>query len=229
MEKLGTEYGGWVVPAQMNLNENSIVYSGGVGEDMSFDFLLQSKYGCYILLIDPTSKALTHYIESQSYYNNRKLFTGNIQGSYYDSIQHATPNFNKFAYANIGLWYKKDKLKFFKQHNQSYVSQSLIANMFGNDYDIVSVDSVRNIMIQYGHTHIDLMKLDIEGAEVEVVNKMLDDNIHPTYLLIEFDLLLKNKDPLHTTRQLIERLITRERYTQLAFDNLNITFKHNPV
>ena len=101
--------------------------------------------------------------------------------------------------------------------------------MFGNDYDIVSVDSVRNIMIQYGHTHIDLMKLDIEGAEVEVVNKMLDDNIHPTYLLIEFDLLLKNKDPLHTTRQLIERLITRERYTQLAFDNLNITFKHNPV
>ena len=35
MEKLGTNYGGWYVPINMNLNENSVVYSGGVGEDMS--------------------------------------------------------------------------------------------------------------------------------------------------------------------------------------------------
>ena len=31
MEKLGTNYGSWYVPKNMNLNENSIVYSGGVG------------------------------------------------------------------------------------------------------------------------------------------------------------------------------------------------------
>lgn len=34
MEKVGTNYGGWIVPIQMDLNENSIVYSGGVGEDI---------------------------------------------------------------------------------------------------------------------------------------------------------------------------------------------------
>jgi len=29
---MGTNYGGWIVPIQMDLNENSIVYSGGVGD-----------------------------------------------------------------------------------------------------------------------------------------------------------------------------------------------------
>ncbi len=56
MEKLGTKYGGWYVPTDMKLNENSIIYSGGVGEDMSFDLLLLSKYNCNIFLIDPTTK-----------------------------------------------------------------------------------------------------------------------------------------------------------------------------
>ena len=79
-------------------------------------------------------------------------------------------------------------------------------------------------MEQYGHTHIDLLKLDIEGAEIETVNQMLDDNIHPNYVLIEFDLLLKNKDPGNTTKQLVDRMITREGYKMLKNDNLNITF-----
>ena len=44
MEKIGTIYGGWFVPINMNLNENSIIYSGGAGEDISFDIKLQNKY-----------------------------------------------------------------------------------------------------------------------------------------------------------------------------------------
>lgn len=79
-------------------------------------------------------------------------------------------------------------------------------------------------MEQHGHTHIDLLKLDIEGAEIETVNQMLDDKIYPNYVLIEFDLLLKNKDPRNTTKQLIERMITKENYKMLKNDQLNITF-----
>ena len=96
--------------------------------------------------------------------------------------------------------------------------------MFGQNYDIVPVDSIKNIMEQQSHSHIDLLKLDIEGAEIETVNQMLDDKIYPIYVLIEFDLLLKNKDPGNTTKQLVERMITREGYKMLKNDNLNITF-----
>lgn len=225
MEKLGTNYGGWYVPTNMNLNENSIVYSGGVGEDISFDLLVQCKYNCDIILIDPTTKAIKHFEEVKQYYNSKKSFTGSIQKDYYLHIQYLHPNFNKFKYVNIGLWNKKDELKFFKQTNNNYVSQSLVENMFGNNYDIVSVDSIKNIMKQQGHTQIDLLKLDIEGAEIKTLNQMLDDKIYPIYILIEFDLLLKNKDPGNTTKQLIERMLTKENYKILKNDKLNITFE----
>lgn len=224
MERLGTNYGGWYVPINMNLNENSIVYSGGVGEDVSFDLLLQCKYNCHILLIDPTNKSIKHFNEVKQYYINKELFTGGIQNDYYSCIQWLHPNFDKLNYLNIGLWNKKEELKFYKQNNENYVSQSLVENMFGQKYDVVPVDSIKNIMEQHGHSHIDLLKLDIEGAEIEVVNQMLDDKIYPTYVLIEFDLLLKNKDTGNTTKQLIERMITKEDYKILKDDQLNITF-----
>ncbi len=227
MERLGTNYGGWYVPINMNLNEKSIVYSGGVGEDMSFDLLLQCKYYCHILLIDPTNKAIKHFNEVKQYYRNKQVFTGDIQNDYYSCIQSLYPNFDKLNYVNIGLWNKREELKFYKQSNENYVSQSLVKNMFGQNYDVVPVDSIKNIMEQQGHSHIDLLKLDIEGAEIEVVNQMLDDKIYPTYVLIEFDLLLKNKDPGNITKQLIERMTTRENYKILKDDQLNITFARN--
>jgi FkbM family methyltransferase len=222
--KIGTYYGGWYVPSFMKLNENSVIYSGGVGEDMSFDLLLHCKYNCDVLLIDPTSKAVKHFDEVIQYYRNKQLFTGGIQNDYYSCIQSLHPNLDKLKYINIGLWNKKEDLKFYKQTNEDYVSQSLVENIFGQKYDIVPVDSIKNIMEERGHSHIDLLKLDIEGAEIETVNQMLDDKIYPTYVLIEFDLLLKNKDPGNTTKQLIERMITKEGYKMLKNDNLNITF-----
>lgn len=62
-------------------------------------------------------------------------------------------------------------------------------------------------MKEFGHTKIDLLKLDIEGAEIVVLNHMLDQKIYPTYLCIEFDLLLKGKDPEEETKTLILRLM----------------------
>ena len=80
-------------------------------------------------------------------------------------------------------------------------------------------------MEKNNHTQIDLLKLDIEGAEIETVNQMLDDEIYPTYLLIEFDLLLKKKDKNNRTKTLIQRL--KNNYTIICNDNYNITFKRN--
>jgi len=193
--KIGTNSGGWYVPSFMKLNENSIIYSGGVGEDMSFDLLLQCKYNCHVLLIDPTNKAIKHFDEVKQYYNSKQLFTGCIQNDYYSCIQSLQPDLGK--------------LKFYKHSSENF--------------DIVPVDSIKHIMVQQGHKHIDILKLDIECLKIEAVNQMLDDKIYPTYVLIEFDLLLKNKDD-NTKKKLIERMITIEGYKILKNDKLNITF-----
>jgi FkbM family methyltransferase len=225
MERLGTNYGGWDIPNKAELDENSIIYSGGLGEDMSFDLKLEDKYKCNIVLIDPTKKAVKHYDEVKQYYSEEYyVFKGNIQNDYIRHICNLKPNFNKFQYINKGLYNKKDKLKFYKQNNPNYVSQSLVNNMFGIEYDEVEVDSIKNIMVELGHRKIDLLKLDIEGSEIDVLNQMLDDNILPKYLCIEFDLLLKNKDNNNLTQKIVERL-QKIGYKILVNNNLNVTFE----
>jgi len=224
MEKLGTNYGGWYVPKYMKLNENSIVYSGGVGEDMSFDILLNAKYNCNIFLIDPTKKAIEHFKQVKLFYNNNIKFNGNIQNDYYSKINTSKPNLNKLYYINKGLWDCKTNLKFYKQLNENYVSQSVIENMFTDSYDIIEVDTIKNIMKENNHTKIDLLKLDIEGAEIKVIDQMFNDAIYPDFLLIEFDLLLKHKDKDNLTQTLITRIIQTENYKMLINDNFNITF-----
>lgn len=225
MEKLGTEYGGWYVPSDINLNENSIIYSGGVGEDVSFDLSISAKYNSNIFLIDPTEKSKKHYNEVINFYKNKHAFTGNVQPDYYEKISTLQPNIEKIFYLDIGLWNKPDTLKFYKQDNQNYVSQSLIDGMFGVNYDIVNVDTIKNVMVTFNHHYIDLLKLDIEGAEINVLEQMFNDNIYPKYLCIEFDLLLKNKDYHGVTQRLIQKMINEYDYKILIDDGLNITFE----
>ncbi len=225
MNKLGTDYGGWYFPEKHNLNQDSIIYSAGVGEDISFDLKIQNDLNCNIFLIDPTIKSITHYEECKHFFLDKSFaFTGNIQPDYINYIQNLNPNFKKFNYLNIGLWDKKDELKFYKQTNENYVSQSLIDGMFGNNYDLVPVNSIKNIMNELNHTKIDVLKLDIEGAEIKVLEQMLKDNIFPNILCIEFDLKLKNKDTDNSTINLIQ-LLSKHQYIILKNDNWNITFQ----
>ena len=226
MQKLGTTYGGWLIPREIELNENSIIYSGGVGEDISFDLLLSDKYKSHIYLLDPTKRAIKHFDEIKKYYETKNWkFSGDIQKDYKSCIETLNPDFSKIFYKELALWNKKDKLKFYLQYNKNYVSQSLIENMFGNDYYLVDCLSIKEIMEAYGHTKLDLLKLDIEGAENIVLEQMLNDKIYPKYLCIEFDLLLKRKDPEDTTKKIVYRL-QQEGYQLLVNDNLNITFKY---
>jgi energy-converting hydrogenase A subunit M len=115
-------------------------------------------------------------------------------------------------------------MKFYKQENKKYVSQTLIDKMFSNDYDLVKVDTLKNIMNKLNTSNIELLKMDIEGAENIVLNNMLDENITPKYLLVEFDLYLKGKDKNSLTDKLIKRLIECG-YKILYNDNYNITFE----
>jgi len=227
MNRLGTTYGGWIIPD--NMNDIRVVYCGGVGEDISFDIKLQSKYDCNIILIDPTLKSKKHYEECIRYFKDKSFkFTGGIQPDYYMSIENENPNFDKFTYVDKGLWNEKATLKFYSQDVDEYVSKSLIDGMFSDKYEMVDVDTIKNIMTSLGHDHIDLLKIDIEGAEIKVVNAMLDDGIHPRYVCIEFDLFLKDKDPDQLTEKLINRLCAHG-YTIIANDTMNITFKLSPI
>ena len=209
MRRFGTEYGGWSLPKDAELGPSSLIYSAGVGEDISFDLLLQEAYGCQIVLIDPTERAKKHYEEIQAFYETgAPVFTGDIQRDYLPMISSAKPDFSKFIYVPKGLWHVPGTLKFYKPVNSQYVSHTLIQNMYSDEYTMVEVDTVGNIMKDLGHAdaQIDLLKLDIEGAELTVIDNMLRDGIYPKYLCVEFDLKLKGIDSANMTQKIVHKL-----------------------
>ena len=85
-------------------------------------------------------------------------------------------------------------------------------------------------MSALGHEKINLLKLDIVGAEYRVVDSILADGIHPEILLIEFDegslaSYFHTAEPDYFTRitTTIEKLIDAG-YILTMIDDWNVTF-----
>ena len=226
MTTYGTVYGGWKIPPNTLLDENSIVISAGVGEDMSFDLAIQSKFGCSVYLIDPTERALRHVEEVKEYYSSGvPKFTGDIQKDYLQCIKDLKPDFSKIHIDAVGLWNKTDTLKFYKQTNPNYVSQSLLPEMFGQEYTSVPVVRLSSLLEQHGlkGRPIAVLKIDIEGAEIQVLESIIEDKIYPKILCVEFDYYLKGKDKTNKTEALIYQL-NAVVYEMMYNDNLNVVF-----
>jgi FkbM family methyltransferase len=227
MRRFGTNYGGWSLPVDAELGPTSVVYSAGVGEDISFDLLLQHTYGCEVVLIDPTERAKLHYDEVQAFYTTGDLkFTGDVQRDYLSTISSAKPDFSRFTYVPKGLWHLPTTLKFYKPVNPTFVSHTFIGNMYSDDYVMAEVDTVGNIMKELGHSKIDLLKLDIEGAELTVLDNLLREHIYPRYLCVEFDLLLKGQDSAQMTQKILD-ILELKGYRLLENSEWNCTFEHS--
>ena len=88
------------------------------------------------------------------------------------------------------LWNERTTLKFYLPPNKDHVSHSIVnyQNDYSTDTDFVEVESTTVLELLDGvKTPLALMKLDIEGAEIEVISHMLESKVYPTQLLVEFD------------------------------------------
>lgn len=154
----GTEYGGWAI-LRDSLASSSIVYSFGVGEDITFDEALIEKYGCVVLAFDPTPKSLRWVAE-----------------------QKLDP---RFKIEPFGLHDKDDVLEFFEPEQDKHVSFS--AHTPGRGKSLrCEVRRLSTLLKERGHNRVDLLKMDIEGSEYGVIESILADGIEVDQLLIEF-------------------------------------------
>ena len=156
--------GGWWFTPE-GLTADSIVYSLGVGDDIDFDLSLIAKFGVQVHAFDPTPSSI-----------------GMLDGR--DLPQ-------RFAFHPWAVTATDGSLTFYprlrKDGSKSKVMYTMIAEEQTVDDAIeVPAYSLSTISDRLGHDKIDLMKMDIEGAEYEVLDGLLASAIKPTQLLVEF-------------------------------------------
>jgi len=141
------------------LGANSVVYSGGVGEDISFEHALLKNFGCNIVLVDPSPTGLK-------------------------TMQRPENQIPQLRFSPVALAARSGRLK------MAPPSEGGISWFAGNDQPgMIEVEctDLQSLMQKNGHTHIDLLKLDIEGCEYEVIDNLLERRIPVRQICADFD------------------------------------------
>lgn len=159
-ERHGSEYGGWwICPA--GVGPGSVVYSAGIGTDITFDLSLIEKYGVTVHAFDPTPASIG-YVKAQR-----------------------LPN--RYRWHEIGVAAQDGPATFFPPANPKHISHSLHPHAATSARAIqIEVRRLPTIMRDLGHESIDVLKMDIEGAEYEVLDDLLHSGLAVQQILVEF-------------------------------------------
>jgi len=159
-QRYGSEYGCWDI-AKDYVNEDSIIYSFGIGEDISFDLAIIKDYNVIVYGFDPTPKSID-WVKSQQLPDQFKMYEYGISD-------------------NDGV------VKFNPPENSEHVSHTILERSESTKNAIqVPVKKLETIMSELGHDKLDILKMDIEGAEYCVIDYLLDSSIRPKQILVEF-------------------------------------------
>ncbi|MGA9529284.1 MAG: FkbM family methyltransferase [Terriglobales bacterium] len=156
---LGSERAAWTFCPSF-LNRQSVVYSFGVGEDISFDRELIERWGVTVHAFDPTPRSIA-WIGTQT-----------LPGG--------------FIFHPYGVAAEDGLRRFHAPRDPGLVSHTLLDRNASSGAIEVPVQRLCTSMGELGHAAIDLLKMDIEGAEYEVVADLLACAADVRQLLIEF-------------------------------------------
>jgi len=156
---LGTDGAAWTICLD-GLSVNSVIYSFGVGEEISFDLELISTLGATVHAFDPTPKSIG-WVEANE-----------------------LPC--QFVFHSYGIAADDGTRRFVPPVNPNHVSHTLLERNSPWPAVEAQVFRLSSIMQTLRHQKVDVLKMDIEGAEYEVLEDVLNANIAIGQLLVEF-------------------------------------------
>lgn len=151
--------------APASLRPGSIVYAFGVGDTLAFELNLIARHGVVVHTFDPTPSALT-WIKTQDLPNDLHFHPWAVAGS--QGALSLYPRLVKRRRSKLTMW-------------------TIDPRQAGEAAAIdVPACTIASAMQALGHDQVDLLKLDVEGAEYDAISAMLMDAVLPTQLLVEF-------------------------------------------
>ncbi len=187
---LGSHYHGYYIPENF-LNAASVCYCIGAGEDISFDTELVVHYGSQVFIFDPAPEGKNHYLKlKEAVKQGEKISIGSKPFVYKISKEQL----DTIRYIETGVWDKDTMIRFYEPTNDKYVSHSIGLFNHSGKYIEVPVDRLSSLMKKLNHTSVDLLKMEIEGAEYTVIKTIVEDKPDIKMILVEFDELFHAKD-----------------------------------
>ncbi|HEU4560138.1 MAG TPA: FkbM family methyltransferase [Longimicrobium sp.] len=141
------------------LGRDSIVYSVGVGTEIDFDLALIERFGLQVHAFDPTPVAV-------EWIGRQRLPA-------------------EFVFHPVGVAAHDGTAEFGARSTVTHYT-SVAGNDAGAERVSLPVRRLDTLRAQLGHERIDLLKLDIEGAEYAVLHDMLEHGVYPDQILVEF-------------------------------------------
>jgi FkbM family methyltransferase len=173
---LGTDYGGWVVPADL-IEPDWLCYSVGIGADVSFDLELMARYGVRVRAFDPFDV-------------------------FCRQAEERAPADSRFSVHAFALSGQDGPLEMFGRQDEESGSVSA-ANLFGASTSFIRPGrSLASLMDELGDDEVQLLKLDIEGSEYEVLPAIDLRAAGVRVVLLE----LHHNDSVTRARHLLARL-----------------------
>ena len=211
---LGNKNAGFYVVPEL-LSSLSIVYSFGVGEDISFDEELIKRFGCSVFAFDPTPKSID-FIRSKGVITN-------------------------FTFYPVGISNYDGFTDFFLPANPNHVSCTVFrTNSNAAEQQKISVPVKRfsTIANELKHGAIDLLKMDIEGSEYDVIDDILSSGVKIKMLAVELHHRFEQTG-INKTKNLLAKLNkhgykiaaisgTREEYTFVQLKEEEVVSSQTP-
>ena len=169
---LGTNYGGWTICPD-SISQRSVVYSFGVGEDISFDLGIIERFGAHVFAFDPTPRSIK--------WMKQQHLPGQLH--FYD----------------FGIADHNGTIHFYPPENPDHVSHSVLYRATtANQVIEVPVKTLDAIVKELGHHRIDILKMDIEGGEYTVIPDIVSSSVEVGQILVEFHHRFQSVDPKDT-------------------------------
>lgn len=190
LRRLGSTYGGWTFADAGNLSGCRLI-SCGLGEDASFEVAFASLFDAQVLFVDPTPRAVMHFAAIQAH-------IGEVSSVPYAADGHqpiAAYDLSRIDGGQISLIEaavsdRRGEAKFFEPPNPHDVSYSLLN--FQNDYVVdtphivVPTIPIEDLFHEPDGSDT-ILKLDIEGAEVTALIRLMGTSLRPSQILVEYD------------------------------------------
>lgn len=169
LSRLGTNYGGWFVPAKVLKGElgKKFLISAGIGHDVSFDLEMQ-KCGFKVVAIDPL-KDCCDYAQSQ-------LISG-----------------DGLTVINAGLWKESGSIQFFppsvrNSNSWSITNEHRSEENLGINFPTITLSEVLKKIRIDADSYV-ILKVDIEGAERFIFEDIVDNSSYLDFVCVELDFL----------------------------------------